>query len=111
MEMLAIPVNALMGLWVIIVRHGIIVITKAVLEEERVLMENLIILAVVVVVFLVRTVNMTIVLIIYVRMGALAKVVRITTLVLVHQIIWEDFVKHVTIVIDKTAVVMENVIL
>lgn len=73
-------------------------------------MENIIILAVVEVVIMVRIVNMTIALIINVKMGALAKVVRKTTLVLVHQIIWEDFVKHVTIVIDKTAVVMENVI-
>lgn len=74
METLAIHVNVLMGFWVIIAIHGIFVITKAVLKEERVLMGNIIILAVVVVVIMVRIVNMTIALIIYVRTGALAKV-------------------------------------
>lgn len=74
MENLAIHVNVLMGFWVIIAIHGISVITKAVLKEERVLMENIITLAVVVVVIMVITVNMTIALIIYVRTGALAKV-------------------------------------
>lgn len=74
-ETLAIHVNVLMVFWVIIAKHGIFVITKAVLKEERVLMENIIILAVVVVVIMVITVNITIALIIYVKMGALAKVV------------------------------------
>lgn len=59
----------------IIVKRGIIVLTKAVLEEERALMENIIILVVVVVVIMVITVNITIALIICVKMGALAKVV------------------------------------
>lgn len=75
METLAIHANVLMGFLVIIAIHGIFVITKAVLKEERVLMENIIILAFVVVVIMVITVNITIALIIHVKMGALAKVV------------------------------------